>query len=566
MAMKRWTGQKWVISGMAALFLLAAVVINPGKAYSVEEVDLDAEVAAAVAGGQTFLFNHFHLEGDGTTGYYWDDSDADYYKLAATAAAVASLIETGKYKDAAYKEQIDKAVLYIKAQKQSDGGIYQQSSKIYQNGMSLVALSLYYSVTEQPEEFVTDYIQPAVNYFLTGQNDDGSWDYSPCGNYCETNSGDLSNTQFGIMGLWYAYHYVLDEQVPTEEEGSWANRLLDYVKGTQNPETGCFTYGTYEGYSDFEAGPMNGAGLWTLAMLGIDQTDLSVQGSLDWFNANYAWDHTAGYDGSDESYYDINHAYYYGIYAMAKGLTGMIPATYKFPSAENAWVTDLKQALVNKKSTPDENEEDYYWVSGQSLDPGTIISTSWVIMSLSFADPETKSITKRLPDTLEPDYPVKGFGVVILEATGGVTISGANRGNIVHQKSDKVRLPIGTFDFVLNDVPVGGTAVLKIIPPAAALNPNTSNSFLDENGEIMDGLRWFKLRNGEWKGLSSVPIQLMPEAGPYTYIEVKLKDGGPEDVDGEANGVIMDPGAPGVGGSSDGSDNDNPCFIGTAAF
>ena len=59
----------------------------------------DAEVAAAIAGAQTYLFNNFNADAT-TGGGYWEDS---YSRLAATAAAVAGLIETGKYSDAAYK-------------------------------------------------------------------------------------------------------------------------------------------------------------------------------------------------------------------------------------------------------------------------------------------------------------------------------------------------------------------------------------------------------------------------------------------------------------------------------
>ena len=100
------------ISGFAMFFLALTIFLSPQNVYS-EEVTLDEQVADAVAGGQEYLFNNFVDEGD--TGYYWASDNADYYELAATAASISALIETGKYSDLDYKAQIDKAFAYILA-------------------------------------------------------------------------------------------------------------------------------------------------------------------------------------------------------------------------------------------------------------------------------------------------------------------------------------------------------------------------------------------------------------------------------------------------------------------
>lgn len=511
---------------------------------------LDDDVSLAVSGGQKFLYEKF-TDATDETGYYWDNSYSDQDYLAASAAAVAALIETGKYSDASYAAQVDKAVAYIKSQIQT-GGSYGTSSytATYLTGMSLVALSLYHAVNPQDTTFVSTYIQPAVDYFLNGQYSSGAWSYYECGSYCDSSTGDMSNTQFAMMGLWYAYHYVLNQSIPTETENSWAYNLLSWVRAAQ-AESGCFGY--YEGDSFYTLAPMNGAGLWTLAMLGIDQTDTDVQESLSWFDSKYGWTKSSSY--VDETW---GYAYYYGIYAMAKGLTGMIPSDYVFTnSTGNAWVTDLKQAMVDSKTTTDTGS--YYWYSGDSHDPGTIISTSWVLMTLSFADPGTESTKKVLPDTSTPDYPINGEGFVTLETDGGgATLSFSTRENIGQAtKDDNVVLPIGAFDFTVNHVSTGGTAFLKITPPEEAMDSTNANSFIDSDGAIKDGLAWFKIQNGEWKGLKNVQIRLMPVGGPYTYIEVTLTDGGEEDSDDSADGTIVVPGCPGYGAIFSSDDNDN---------
>ncbi len=519
-------------------FLITALFLTPVSGYS--DVTLDEQVAAAVTGGQQFLFNNFHDDGD--TGYYNYLNHSYANNLNGTAAAVAALIETGKYRDPLYKAQIDKAIELIKDYKRETGGIY-DNNDTYENGLSLVALSLYHSVNPQDPVFIDTYIQPAVDYLLNGQNANGGWGYE-----ADDSWTDLSNTQFAVMGLWYAYHYVLDEPLPADVEASIEN----FVRASQSA-TGVFQYAPTS--SSFQGAPMTGAGLWCLAMLNTDKSDPAVDDALNWFGDNYTWTETAGYGNFQ--------AYYYGIYGMTKGLTGLIPADYKFSNQENDWVTDLKQAMMGMKTdrvATDDREADCYWYKGEWLDPSAIMSTSWVLMSLGFADPSTESTKKILPDTAEPDYPIQKKGFVTLEATDGVTISGAIHGNNGRATmGNPVRLPIGSFDFTLNNVPVGGEAILKIIPPKDALDPDNPDSFINADGTIKDGLSWFKIRNGEWRGQGDVPMRLMPEGGPYTYIEVTLMDGGPEDEDGVKNGQIQDPAAPGVGSTP--SHNSDICFI-----
>ena len=122
---------------LAAALALGGLFAAPTQAWAADP-PTDAQVAAVIKGGQQYLFNQFHDNGDGTG--YW----SDYDNLTGTVTAVAALIESGKYADAAYKPLIDKGIAFIKTMVKTDGGIYQTSySATYQTGLALVALGLY---------------------------------------------------------------------------------------------------------------------------------------------------------------------------------------------------------------------------------------------------------------------------------------------------------------------------------------------------------------------------------------------------------------------------------------
>jgi MYXO-CTERM domain-containing protein len=185
-----------------------------------------------------------------------------------------------------------------------------------------------------------------------------------------------------------------------------------------------------------------------------------------------------------------------------------------------------------------------YWQSGSGLDPYAVAQTAWVLTSLAFASTATESTEKLLAQQDPLDNEVRGL--VTLHTTGGVTISAAERGMVnAATLGANVVLPIGSLNFTLNNVTVGGTALLTITPPAGALDPTNPKAFVQADGTTLKaGLNWFKITGGAWKGQAGVPITVDLAKG---VIAVTLKDGGPEDADGVANGKIVDPGAPGYG-------------------
>ncbi len=537
----------WVLwVGIFAALMLATM---PTRAAT------DQQIATVMAGGQKWLLDSFQEDPSDATRGFWKASGttSGSASLADTATAIAALIETGKYGDPAYKAVIDKAVKYMLATwVQSNGGIYSESwHQTYHTGLALVALSLYGKQQASPDAALVTVIQNAVNYFVNGQANDGGWSYTP-----SQTDGDLSNAQFAFMGLYYGSSFLglpIDASVPN----SWAAKAYAWLK-TMQQSSGVFWYTQWGGYTDQT---MTGAGIWSLAMIGRS-TSPEVTSAVNWFATapNYKWN-LGGWGGGND---------YYFVYAMAKGLAATVGQSGLVGT--HNWLEDLKDQLFNEAIAG--ANDTYYWNDNNWLSSHKPLTVGFVLMSLVFADPNVEGPQKFLAEKPDTDVPPVNQGTLKLETTGGVNIAGPDRVNITHQGATRdsgVELPIGGIDFRLVNVPVGGTAVLKIYPPVGVFNIANPNGFINPDGTLKSGLAWFKIEAGKWKGLADVPIKLGPNGGPYQYIEVTLRDGGPEDADGVANGVIVDPGAPGVGfvapaASSDGGGGGGGCFIATAAY
>lgn len=646
---------------------------------------VDGENTYTATGTYTYNETEKYLKSGG----YWNDGNQTSYPLTSTAFAVAALLEIGYDRNS---DVILGGILYILQHVDNDTasdsfGAFTGEKDTYTTGACLIAVSLY----NDPGDEMRTIIQNGVAYLLSSQiklPDDtnpfyGGWSYEK---ETSTDWADLSNTQFAVMGLWYANRYLGE----TLSGQAWTEALLKYIQrchGWYNPAflvlntstsdfpeafgpaagtdhmtivtgadgvvdyaaaltvkmgnndtltftrvkgtgtetsiagdwqvvegttttttlhfngdgtytaTGTDDNGTYAASGTYEVlnqtwndqnwvktnhdiwgrdgafsyepdsqsfygyGTMLGAGLWCLGMTGQDtnpMVDIAVAFFAD--DAHYGWGDSLGGINVGGS-----GAYYYSVYAMAKGLTATIGPKQKVGGHD--WVQDLKDEMVDPAnghiqtvaaSDPTQN----YWAGTTWGDGGDIMGTSWVLMSLAFADPNVESPHKILADDPNLDNPIKGS--ITLTVKNGVTISGAIRSAIADAvKGLTVTMPIGAIKFRLNHVPVGGTAEMDIEIPGAGLDKANLHSFVKDDGtakgSLKQGLKWFKMANGNWKGLSNVPIEIDRDAG---VIKVTLRDGGPEDADGVANGIIEDPGAPGIDeGSSGGDNNDDICFI-----
>jgi hypothetical protein len=517
---------------MAASLVLSGMLALPSQAVVPSATDMQA----LVAGGQLFLLNKFVVS---------TDTAVVNGKLSETATAVAALLETGKYNsnaaDAAYKTAIDRGINYIKSFAKplpnGNGGVY-DANDTYVNGLCLVALSLYgEQAAKQADAAYNKIVDDAMTYAVNAQYTTGGWGYSAGG------GPDMSNTQFAAMGLYYGSRYRNVTIDPTVATG-WSFKFYTYLKAEQAAD-GHFHY---NGTGDATNLAMTGAGLWSLAMIGKgSSTDTEAAKAIAWFANDDSSGLVAGWSGHN----------YYMIYAAAKALAATLGPTNKLGGATGRmWADDLSTALfaqvdiASGVDCPPAGAGEHRWCD--NLDLGyygqvPTMATAFMLQALAFSNASTEVVSKILvPDPVPPPVP----GLVTLHTTGGVTITAAARGNAAQARAAAtVKLPLGTFDFTLNHVAVGGTAVLTLTPPDGALDKNNPDSFVKADGTLKPNIKWYKIAGGDWNG-SAVPIEIDLVA---KVIRVTLKDGGPEDADHTADGKIVDPGAPGFDTAEGGS-------------
>lgn len=553
----------------------------------------DTDYLNMIKRGHNYLFgaqNPAVYDGSGVYQSGGDWSDNKYgAQVAATGLAVAALIDTGVPRTDQhvidginYLRQVAKDLSpSVDPADLGKGGIYSGVwQKTYETGIALVAFNMFNDPADAT--LVTN----AANLLIAQQGTEansgtyaGGWDY-----YMDGYGGDMSNTQFGVMGLWSAYRYLgKQSSIATED---WANRVFGYLQRTQvtgfaDPTyDGAFCYGPGEFYS-FVGGSMTGAGLWSLGLIGKNVDVLGTpkgedmkNAALKWFANNYRWDGNPGpsYSG------DPTEAHYYFVYAMAKALAVSLDANtplvgdsvshdwfYGVAGVNGETVNGLRYTMYLMRDTTLEGDGDpakpankTFWYGPGWLDGGDILATSWAMMAIGFIDSSLPSPERILPPpVVDPvlDLPIEP-GNVILNTGLGVLIEATKDNNndpmpfrapiAVGQKDGATVLPVGSLNFTLINVPVGGTAELRVELPASLMNEadpafDEKKAFVNKDGTPKKTISWFKVNSlGVWRPLLNVPITVDRDAH---VVVVTLTDGGPADQDGVANGVIVDPGA-----------------------
>jgi hypothetical protein len=492
-AMNRHSLKK-ILTGVTTVLTLL-LILTSGLAFATSATD--GQITAAVKGGQKYLANTFMKDGD-TVGHW----PGNYGTLPNTAFAVSALLEigatgaTGRTDGLTYEQLISMGIAHVKSFVKTNGGIY-SSYGAYETGLSLMALALY----GQQKTIV----QNAVNYLINSQTtcttatgSHGGWTYTPT-NAC--GSSDLSNTQYAVMGIFFGSQYL---GLPVAGQ-DWTVKLMAYLKNSQvvtGANAGGFSYNAVS-ISEWVTSATNAGGMWCLAM--IDQANAKknesdantmVQNAVAYYNSHYGWTTALGFDN-------------YFVYTMSKALVATI-GTEANVGTHN-WVQDLKDAMFTQASpaptvpqpeTPVPNSWNYNY--------DAVMETSWVLMSLAFADPMTEGYSKIVPAApVDEPEPPPITGLVTLQSTGGVTISNVQRNHIHNAaKASTITLPVGVFDFRLNKIaPAGSTTVLTLSVPTGALDPTNADSFVNGDGTLKANIKWFKISGGAWKGVASVPIE-----------------------------------------------------------
>ncbi|MEW5735263.1 MAG: choice-of-anchor U domain-containing protein [Thermodesulfobacteriota bacterium] len=551
--------------GFVIAVALAFLMVTAGAALAANQ----QKVADAIHGGQQWLVNAQAPDGG------WTDNNWGV-RNTATAFALAALLETN---GVPYTSTvITNGIAFLMAHATDlGGGVWRlgdgDGHQNYSHNACLLALALYAAQAGSVSPTLTAMIEGAKQFTLSYQTTNpannyyGSWGYDTGDkNY----SGDNSNTQFAVMGLWYADRF-LQNNPANEDWATYNYAWLQHTFASQGNDPlgnpmGMFQY--YPGYTWDAA--MTGSGLWQIAMIGKADDDMA-KAVANWFGytPNYNWAITPPSNSTCN--------YYYFIYAMAKALTATVGAQNLLGPEQRPWTTDLVNEMVDNKAIWDPapvNPGEYtpvHWQGQYCLDGGNTLATAWVLMAIAFVDPNIEKKEAFLPDPPVVDFPIRGL--ITLSTTGNVTIQRAQRRRLGPERfAQNVTLPVGATEFTLNNVTVGGCTVLNILLPPEAMNPANLNSFVNADGTLKAGINWFKIRNGEWKGQGNIPIIVDKVAG---VIKVTLCDGGPGDEDGVANGKIVDPGAPGFGAAAPApapgptdqaaSKSDSPfgCFIDT---
>ncbi len=357
--------------GKVFILLLAALLLSLGASAFAADA---AKVNQAMAGGRQYLRDTQFADG------HWNDNYQGR-PYSATAFAVAALLETGV---PATDPAVVKGIQYILAGAGWDGTYTQLGGgSNYDHSSCLIALSLFASASNPASITLTNIIRSARdftihNQYLGNNASKGSWTYS--GNW----GGDNSNTQFAVMGLWYANRYLGDSTSTTDVP--WAQNLLTWLTSIHYMTDAQNGYGVFlyePGYTgDFVGGPMTASGLWSLGMIGQDQNVMATEAE-EWFAAQgtYRWDVTPG-----PSYGGGRDAYYYFLFGMSKALTATVGYQNKLGTPQREWATDFVNQVVDTNavwqtgaSQPDGITR-VHWAGNQWLDGGNILATAWMLI------------------------------------------------------------------------------------------------------------------------------------------------------------------------------------------
>jgi len=162
------------------------------------------------------------------------------------------------------------------------------------------------------------------------------------------------------------------------------------------------------------------------------------------------------------------------------------------------------------------------------------------ITILSYASPGTRNVKVTTPcgsDLLNNGFTVNMAGQqtqTVNTATGtGIATFTTNAGSIYNLRASTTTacgtmigysFPQGFFSFTIANITPGSTVTLTITLPS----------------NMPTNTQYWKCINGQWVDVTSI----LGDNDGDNVLTLTLKDGGPEDADGHADGTITDPGAP----------------------
>jgi squalene-hopene/tetraprenyl-beta-curcumene cyclase len=311
-----------------------------------------------------------------------DGSFSKQNGLGVSALVTAGLLSVGVPRDDA---MITKALNYLEAFKQADGGIYAPNSK-HSNYETCIAI-MAFSKANADGKF-GKLLEGAEAYVKKLQWDDGEGlksddpAYGGAG-YGSKSRPDLSNTSFLLEAL---------HSLGRDENDEAVQRALTFVSRCQNRASGDnptqfaglvndggFYYTPAAG-GDSMAGKtesgglrsyasMTYAGLKSMIFAGVGKDDERVKAATKFLEANYSVDSNPGMGTSGLFYY---------YHTMAKALDALGVTEFATANGERAWRTDLLAALAKRQ------KEDGSWINSDARwmegDPNLV--TGYALLTL----------------------------------------------------------------------------------------------------------------------------------------------------------------------------------------
>ena len=301
---------KPIVSLLMIVLVASTLMVPLVQAATPHELAKDAAILAGIA-----YLNTLQAP-DGSLGEDWEVGITSLYLIACLEAGIPKA-------DA----NVQAALAYILSKVNPSGYIANTGERSYETSTAIMALAAY------DDPAYSSIINAAADYVLTCQYTDGSFGYYP------GDSGDLSNSQYAVLGLIAA------------EQTGWSppsmqvyDDLATWVASEQNPDGG---YGCYQTAS---SGAGTSSALICLALCGVPIGDPAVQGGLTWLHDNWDYTDNPGYDWLDASYY-----YYYGVtkalafYGITNEVGGVMdPTTAANPGLpeDQGWYFDLCEHLI----------------------------------------------------------------------------------------------------------------------------------------------------------------------------------------------------------------------------
>lgn len=328
--------------------------------------------------------------------YVWSRQDERGYDdppmptVAFTAWAMLALLQNGSR----YDDPIVQGCWgYIASQIQPDGSIQNPwiHSATYETAialMGLIPLNISYSVHGVSNPVLSNTILDAVDFLISIQNDDtwgypvgdplrGGWGY---GYPNEQHWADLSNTQWAIIALAAAGGYG----IPAAQSSTVWTLAEEFVRRC-SVETGYWDQSTWisegwgfayqppgAGYSD-PTHTMTAAGIWTLALMGYDDSDSNISAALQWMSDH--WANYIRYDMGGEGYQ------YYALLSAAKALL----LTGNSDSPQYGWMYTSIDDFLNSQVLRDPTYMDRWFWDNTAGSEDPVYATLLAVLSQQIA-------------------------------------------------------------------------------------------------------------------------------------------------------------------------------------